>query len=469
MSVSAELCRVTVVGPDGRADLAVPTSTTVSALLPTLMRHVVRDGDGDGPAGGSVDGSWVLQRLGDAPFAADGTPETLDWLDGELLYLSPAADPLPELDFDDVAEGMATAVNRQGDRWNEKANRRLFLSLASAALGAIAVSLFENESASVASATSGVIGITLLVAAVLVARTIGDRALAAVLGVGGTIFAGLAGTFLAAGVVGAIALQPSGVLVGGGVLAGASFALLALQRLVARTLPIVPFGATAMAGVAVIAAVTLSLGTDLSGTQTAIIVMSVCYVLLLFSPKLATRAARLRGPQLPRTAEELKVDVEPMPAAQLIEQTGIADSYLSVLAIGSSVVFAAGFPYLMAEQTWVAHTVGALFAALVLLRSREFLNVGQRTAFALAGTWGAVLPALTMLSGMNDMSRLLGVLGMAAAVLLLVSAALRPAHRRMLPIWPHMGDVVENLTCIALVPLILHLLGVFAWARGLAG
>ncbi|MFI9005951.1 type VII secretion integral membrane protein EccD [Actinosynnema sp. NPDC053489] len=462
-----ELCRITVLGPSGRADLAVPVSTPVTALLPTLVRHVVRDQDL--PAGGNGYGSWVLQRLGDAPFDPDGTPETLDWLDGEQLHLVPAEDPLPELDFDDVAEGMATAVNRQGNRWNEAVNRRLFLSLAAFALGAIAVSLFENEGTAAAVVTGSLLALVLTVAAVLVARTLADRALAAITGVAGCGYAGLAGAIATAGVAGAVDLDPAAVVVGGALAAGVSVVLLVVQRLLARDLPIVPFGATAVAGSAAVVAVWLHTAVGLTRPQTATVVMAAFFLLLLFAPKLATRAARLRGPQLPRTADEMKIDIEPMPAAEVVEQTGNADRYLSVLAIGSSVVFAAGFVYLMVEPTWLNHTLGGLFAGLVLLRSREFRNIGQRTSFALAGTWGAVLPALSMLAGMGDMGRAIGVLMLLATALLLVLAALRPAHRRMLPIWPHAGDVVENLACLALVPFVLHALGVFAWARGLAG
>ncbi|MGI5499192.1 type VII secretion integral membrane protein EccD [Lentzea sp. CA-135723] len=468
MTTAPELCRVTVIGPDGRADLAVPAGTTVTTLLPALVRHVVRDDD-DRPHTGEEYGSWVLQRLGEAPFDPDGTPETLDWLDGEHLYVVRAEDPLPELDFDDVAEGMATAVNRQGNRWNETVNRRLFLSLAGCALGAIAVSLFENESTVAAASTGGLLALVFLVGAVLVARTTQDRGLAAVIGVAGSVYAALAGAIATAGVTGAMDLDPVGVLIGGALLAGTSAGLLVVQRILARDLPIVPFGALTVAGLAAVVAVWLHLGVELTRPQTTTVVLSVCYLLLLFSPKLATRTARLRGPQLPRTAEEMKIDVEPMPAARLAEQTGIADRYLSVLAIGASSVFAAGFVYLMVEPTWLEHTLGGLFAALVLLRSREFLNIGQRTAFAVAGTWGAVLPALSMLAGMSDVWRVAGVLGMLVAVLLLVAAAKRPPDRRMLPIWPHMGDVVENLTCVALVPFVLQVLGIFAWARGLAG
>ena len=90
---------------------------------------------------GAVAGGWALQRLGEQPFDPTGTPESLDWLEGEELYLRQAEDPLPELDFDDLAEGVATVVNRRDDRWQPEYRRVLFLLLSVVARGAIAAVL----------------------------------------------------------------------------------------------------------------------------------------------------------------------------------------------------------------------------------------------------------------------------------------------------------------------------------------
>jgi len=56
---AADLCRITVHGPDGRADLAIPAAATFGLLLPVLARHVNR-GQDEGK-------DWVLQRLGEPP------------------------------------------------------------------------------------------------------------------------------------------------------------------------------------------------------------------------------------------------------------------------------------------------------------------------------------------------------------------------------------------------------------------
>ena len=50
-----ELCRITVLGPDRRVDLAVPATTSVAMLLPVLVRHTA--GQQEATLAGS---SWVL-------------------------------------------------------------------------------------------------------------------------------------------------------------------------------------------------------------------------------------------------------------------------------------------------------------------------------------------------------------------------------------------------------------------------
>jgi len=41
--------------------------------------------------------------------------------------------------------------------------------------------------------------------------------------------------------------------------------------------------------------------------------------------------------------------------------------------------------------------------------------------------------------------------------------------RRLHPVWGRFADIAEWVAAIALIPLILAELGVFAWARGLGG
>jgi hypothetical protein len=119
---------------------------------------------------------------------------------------------------------------------------------------------------------------------------------------------------------------------------------------------------------------------------------------------------------------------------------------------------------------WLSIGVCAAAAAILLLRSRGLVSTWQRLS--------ALVPAgyaLTLLViGTADRSiwgvRL--VLLMLPALVLAV-AAVAFSHtlpgRRIHPLWGRIGDVFEWLAAIAMIPLLLGLLGVYGWARSLAG
>lgn len=463
-----EQCRISVFGPSGRVDLAVPLTTTVGALLPTLVDAVVRDEHRS--TEDEQYGSWVLQRLGEPAMDPDGTPETLEWIDGERFELAKAENPLPELDYDDLADGMAAAVSRRPNRWTEPVNRRFFLCLTVAALAVAALALFTGTSATVAALTSAGLAALLLAASILVARTIEDSTLAGISGFCGAVFAGLATQLGVEGPAGTLALRPHGVLIGASTVLVVASGMLGLQRTQAKKLPILPFGLLAVAALGAIIGMWLHLGIGLNPHQNAAVVLSLAFGILLFAPKLATRAARLRGPQLPKRSEEMKIDIDPARAAEVEERTGHADDYLSVLAIGSAPVFVIGFGHLLGGGIgWHEYTIAGLLTALVLLRSREFRNVGQRVAIGVAGASGATLFVLTIMTTFHWVWQVLTILGLVFVALWLALAALRPLHRRLLPLWMHLGNIAEMIGAIALVPMLLVILRIFAWARGLAG
>jgi type VII secretion integral membrane protein EccD len=468
MSVGgAQLCRVSIQGPHGRADLAVPATTTVAALMSIVVDHVVEEDPGtelDGPR------SWVLQRLGEAPFDPDGTAETLDWKNGERFYLRPASDPMPELDFDDIADAMATAVSRRGDRWNPAVNRRMFLALAALAFVTAAAVLYRQYAPLWSSISALVLALGTLTTAVVVARLRGDGPLAAVLGLAGCGYAGLAATFAAHRPEPRLVdTPPQVVLLGAAAVVAAALALLALQRMVATSLPIVPFGIAGGLGIGALVAGWFYLGLGLSVPQAAAMVGILGLGLLIVAPQLATRSARLRGPQLPRTADELQIDVEPYPAQGVVERVGIAEGYLTVVVGTAATLTAGACAYLLTAPTWATRGFAALFAASVLLRAREFKSVPQRLILVAGGTFGAAAVVLSEAATLQPPYVLLVLLGLVFAALVLILAALRPETRRLLPLWGYLANAAELLGSLALLPLLLYVLGVFAWARGLAG
>ena len=122
------MCRITVVGPQKRVDLALPGYIPFAELFPVVARFAGLDR----AAAGEAASGWVLQRLGQAPFPLDATPQQAGLRDGELIYLSPRATPLPELAFDDVADVIAVGVGERPDRWGPADTRRAAFGAAAA-------------------------------------------------------------------------------------------------------------------------------------------------------------------------------------------------------------------------------------------------------------------------------------------------------------------------------------------------
>src|SRR5438045_9306843 len=81
----ADLCRVTVVGPARRVDIALPGYVPFADLFPAVARYAGLDG----PEATSEPGGWVLQRLGEEPFSPAMTPTEAGLRDGEMIYLRP--------------------------------------------------------------------------------------------------------------------------------------------------------------------------------------------------------------------------------------------------------------------------------------------------------------------------------------------------------------------------------------------
>jgi type VII secretion integral membrane protein EccD len=468
----AELCRITVFGPSGRADLAVPASTTVASLMPMLVLHTVDEAElvQDPEMAESMrDGSWVLQRLGEAPLDLDGTPETLDWLEGEQLYLRPADNPMPELDFDDIADGMATAIGRQNDRWRPVFSRYMFLSLAVATVATIIAVLFKSASGLASTITSGVLALFFATASVCAGRWLRDRELTVLPGLAACAFAAVAGLIGVAGMEGALALQPMAVVIGSLAATFTASLLLGLRFAVSPRIPIVPFGTVVVCGVAAMVAMWLHLGGEYPSHETAALISGAFFAMMIFAPKIAIRIARLRGPQLPRTADELQVDIEPSPAAEVVERTGFADRYLNVLTMAGSFVFLACYPFLLDAPGWVGVALPIVFAVALLLRSRNFFGAWQRISVVVSGASGFVFIILAMVVKMPAEWHGVTILMLLLGIGVLVLAATRAPTRRLLPIWGHLANILETLTALAVVPLIMQVLGVYAWARGLAG
>ena len=129
-----DLCRLTICGPSRTVELAVPVHVPLIDLLPALLGHL---GENLADTGLEHEG-WVLQRLGDPPMREELSVAALGLRDGDLVHLRPRSDQLPQMDFDDLIDGIAVGISRRHDRWRPEMSRRLLAGLLG---GSLAVGL----------------------------------------------------------------------------------------------------------------------------------------------------------------------------------------------------------------------------------------------------------------------------------------------------------------------------------------
>ncbi|MEW2625033.1 type VII secretion integral membrane protein EccD [Streptomyces sp. NPDC048106] len=449
------VCRITVIGPEHRADLGVPAILTLGTLLPVLTARLAPDG---APAGG-----YLLQRLGEEPLDLDDTPESAGLRDGDILHLRPVDEVLPPLVFDDIADGVATVVGTRSDRWRPELTRRLFLVLACLALAVLGLFTMAADSAGAGAVQSGVVAVALLTGCLLTARAGADTGTVLVTGVAAWVYAAAAGLTSRRGPV--ALLTPTGheLLVG-----AACAAVVATVLLLSGKVPVQVFGALLTVTVAAEAGSLLCVDFDWSVTTACSVVAVTMFVLSTIAPRLFLRLAGLRVPQLPRNADELQEDIEPATEPAVARRVAAADAHLTLYTAGASVVYALDLVLLTRRPGWFDWLLALTLAAAVTLRSRSVTEIWQRVSLALAGTLGLILTAAWLLVPGGPQARaVLAVLLLAAVAALL--AARRLPSLRLLPVWGHTADILETVTAVALIPLLLQVLHVYWYFRTLAG
>jgi type VII secretion integral membrane protein EccD len=461
-TAGADLCRLTVVGPAGRADLAVPVSTTPGSLLPLLVRRLAAPAEG--AAGPGAPGGWVLQRLGDTALDEDVPFEVLDLLDGEILHLRPADDPIPELRYDDLPVGIAASVESATHRWTPVATRRLLLGLGGAALAAAAAVALAGLPGRAVAPTGAVVAVALVLGAVLLVRRAGQRGPGLVAGFGGIAVAAGAGLCVPGGPTGV--WQPGAT---GTVLAALGAGVAAAVLLAAWRAAAVALGSVIAVAVSVLAAAGLAVWSGLDGARALAVVAVVVFLAGAVGPRIAVRLARLRVPQLPRTAAELQDDIDPEPGSVVAARTARADALLSVLCVCSAVLAVATAVALQAGPGWADRVLPLALAAAAVLRGRILRTVVQRGALVWAAAFatGVMTTGLARDAGVDGAAVLLAVVLLAAAGALV--AAWRLPGRRLLPVWGQAADLAELWTALALVPVLLQVLGLYAFFRALNG
>ncbi len=453
--IGTEVCRLTVLGPGGKADLAVPVTLPVSALLPVLVEHVVSDVRDRGAP-------WALQRLGEPPLDPDGTPAGLGLRHGDVLHLRPVDEPLPTLHFDDIADGVAHVVGALPGRWRPELTRALALTMGALAVAFLALALVSGGPGDFAGYGAGITAVLFAAACATGARLSADRGAVLTAGIAAMAMAGLAGLAFRTGPGGGFDPGVPGLLVSAGCVTAVAVALIAL-----RAMPFLLPGTAVVVASAAASAIGLRAAFDWRAGQAVAVVGVALFVLGHFAPRISLRAARLRVPQLPHNAVELQEDTDPEPQERVERRVAAATSYLDALSIGFALSFAVVFWFMTREHGWIGWALPLVLGAAVLLRSRGLTGTLQRVPTVIAAGAGLALLLLQQWTTGGPGQRGVAVALLALTAVALLAAAWRLPSSRLLPVWGHSGDITELLVAMALLPLLLQLLHVYSRLRNM--
>jgi type VII secretion integral membrane protein EccD len=473
---TGDLCRVTLIAPRVRLDIALPSAVPVAALLPTLLWHSGEQLADEGlPHGG-----WALQRVGEAPLDTGRTLAALGIHDGDVLHLRPRQDALPTPVFDDTVDAISTALRERSRRWTPAGTRiaalaaiGLLLAVGAAALAVSAVPRLPEAALSAAVAVAAVAG------AAAASRALGDAAAGTVLGLAGLPYAFLAGlralppasiagsvaghaaTHAAGGLAGQVGLTPAGFLVGStGLLVAAAFGAAAVGDRASMLTGAV------VAGFIGVACSLLALDTSAAGAGA--VAVSAALALSPAIAPVAYRVARLPQPAVPTTPEELRQRSEPVDYADVSRRSVAADRVVGALVAATGVVAVVGMAIALARDGWAAEVLALLASGLLLLRARLFAGVVQRAWLVGSGLAGVTIVAVSAAHRATPAGALAVVGGLLVVAAILVAVAASPA-RRMAPSVGWWTDLLELLGTIATIPLALQVLHVYSLVRSLGG
>ncbi|MDK1476956.1 type VII secretion integral membrane protein EccD [Streptomyces sp. 549] len=472
-------CRVTIVAPDSRIDVALPEDVAVADLLPEVLRLSAQ-----APGEGAPVGYHLVRRDG----AVLDTARSLlsqRVMDGEVLSLRPFADSLPPAVFDDVSDAVATAVTRDRTLWNDRLMRTAGLVGGAAVLALMAFVLWFADAGRDMHGLPGIVAavtaVLLLSLAPVRARIYDDRAAATALGLAALPHAMIAGS-------GLLPLQD-----GHGVgrlqfLLGCVAVLLAAVVLIAALPggdgPFIAAAVAAATGTLATFGAVLSDGRPLSA---AALCVPIAIGAIAFLPGLSARFARLPiGYAPPRPGQDTALhgdadpfapaDPGPVDADRIAGQARRGHEVLLGLVGGCSVVVVGAAAVLGFSGNVWAQCLALAAGLATLMRARLFRYTSQVVCALTAGMAAVALlvlglalntPAAT--DGALDLRTLWLAAGLAAGAAAVTAIGLIVPRAGLTPFWGRLLDLGEGLVLLSLTPLALAVLDVYTAARSMTG
>ncbi|MFJ3505206.1 type VII secretion integral membrane protein EccD [Streptomyces sp. NPDC090135] len=479
-------CRVTVVAPDSRIDVALPEDIAVADVYPEILRLT-----GQTQAAGTPTGYHLVRRDGSVLDGAR-TLVAQQVLDGEVLSLRPFAQSLPPAVYDDVSDAVASAVTRDRHLWSDELLRGAGLLGGVLLLVLMGFVLWyadpvRHDMHGLPGIIAGAAGLLLTAFAGVRARVYRDRPTAVALGLGALPLLLIAGS----GIIGPDAGQGPGRLQ---FLLGCVTVLVVSVALVALT----PSGdapfvaATFLAAVGTLATFVAIL-TESTATETAAVCAPVAIGLVAFLPGLSARFARLPiGYAAPRSAADDEFLGEPQRSGEegrAVDGERIAlqarrghEMLLGLVGGCAAVVVGSAAVLGFAGNVW-GQLLALASGLAMLLRARLFRYTSQVTCVLAAGIAAVALLVLGLsLTPPADLVKDLLMYGdrggldirtiwltaaVAGGAALITAIGLIIPKKGLSPFWGRLLDLAEGFVLLSLVPLCLAVLDVFTTVRSL--
>jgi type VII secretion integral membrane protein EccD len=428
-----EFTRLTVIGSARKADLVVPNDEAVAGLMPRLMDLL------DEPTGSVVRPLTLVRATGEQLDAAL-TIADQQVSDGELLRLVRSDDAPPPPEVADVTDVLGESLRDRAGLWSTFARQLT---------GAIAVGVLGCALAAQLPAGPVPLAVTVVVLSVMAAivgrvslRWICVAGTAAGLGVAATAAWRFGSAFNLSQ-----SLRLSAAILGLAVLGWICFGLGFGQGLRSRP---AWFGSLVGVPVSTLPLIMVALGW--SAAQAAAVTAALSVVVCGVLPRLALAASGLTG------LDDQVVEGHPRRRDEVWLTVNDAYRLLSWITFAVALPIALTATWLLASNGLWAVGVGLVVIMVSALRTRAFPLAVQQMAL-----WFAVLAGL--LGGLLGQPRLddLQVAAILAGltVLVVIMVLARPAaHQRAF--LRRIGNAIEALSVIALIPLLLGMFGIFS-------
>lgn len=452
--------RLRFVLEDKAVDVALPGDVQLVDLLPLILTQFGKEWVEQ-----SVDHEgWIAQRLGEPPLAEDRSFTELNLLDGETVYLRPRSAEMTALDYDDLVDGIAERVRADAGQWSSVRTRWMLRTVTGVVLLTALVAFLAGPGAPFMWVLPASFGLVFLVCAGAITRALGATVDGTMLAGVGIVYAGTAG-WLAA-----MAIDPAGGPPVALVLCGAAVVVAIVLGLVAVADSAQIFGGLLVFVLLLLLPGVIWASSDLFAAHPAAIGITVNLIFSLFIPGTAFRLGGLKLPMLPTDAAEVREDIDPVPHRVVVERSAVVFGYLKVMYLGYGLAQTVLLVTLVLPGGKWELIMASVVAALLLLRSRHLSGLVPRWSLLVPASAAVSAILIRLSAGEDPIFRVLVMmvpLLIAGTGLAVLSRYLPTARLR--PYWGRAVDIFEYLTAIAVIPLLLAVLNVYAHIRGLSG